>query len=108
MFSVLPIKERRDWHLLKLTYKALYSKIWPSYLKLNPVVHSRTLRSSAAARLTVPLEKGTFQYSVAFIVKGLPEKLRQCKDFKSFTRLTKSFLRDSIFINQGCHQMHAG
>ena len=37
----LPVKERRDFHLLKLVFKVLYSDAWPSYLKINEVVHTR-------------------------------------------------------------------
>ena len=41
------MKGRRDFHLLKLIFKALYSDAWPSYLKINEVVHTRLLPSNA-------------------------------------------------------------
>ena len=44
----LPVKERRDFHLLKLVFKVLYSYAWSySYLKINEVVHTRLLPSNA-------------------------------------------------------------
>ena len=43
----LPVKERRDFHLLTLVFKALYSDAWPSNLKINEVVHTRLLPSNA-------------------------------------------------------------
>ena len=46
----LPVKERRDFHLLNLGHKALYSPNWPTYVQLVKVQHKRTLRSSQATR----------------------------------------------------------
>ena len=47
------------------------------------VQHKRTLRSSQATRLQIPLEKGTFQDATATHYKALAAKLRQCTAFKS-------------------------
>lgn len=57
----MPIKERRENHLLNTVFKALHCNDWPSYLK--PDIHNptRTLRSSRETTLKVPLEMGTFQ-----------------------------------------------
>ena len=33
----LPVEERRDYNLLKLTFKALHAKQWPLYLNLQRV-----------------------------------------------------------------------
>ena len=46
----LPVKERRDFNLLKLTFKALHAKQWPSYLNLQRVSIRRGLRSSDSIR----------------------------------------------------------
>mgnify|MGYP001796041535 CR=1 FL=1 len=43
----LPVRERRDWHLLKTDHKALYSHNWPQTLRLEKVKHTRLLRSSS-------------------------------------------------------------
>ena len=79
----LPVKERRYFHLLNLVHKALYSPNWPTYVQLVKVQHKRTLRSSQATRLQIPLEKGTFQDATATHFKALPAKLRQCTALKS-------------------------
>ena len=39
------MKERINFHLLKLVYKALYSDAWPSYFKISEVAHTGPLRS---------------------------------------------------------------
>ena len=39
------MKERINFHLLKLVFKALYSDAWPSHLKINEVAHTGLLRS---------------------------------------------------------------
>ena len=59
----LPILERRNYHLAKLAYKAMNCDDWPSYLKLY--IPIRTLRSSSARRLVVPIISGTFQDEAA-------------------------------------------
>ena len=45
------MKERRDFHLLNLVSKAIYSDAWPSYLKINEVVHTRLLRSKCREKI---------------------------------------------------------
>ena len=42
----LPVVERRESHLLNNVVKALHFIDWPSYLKLDLQILSRTLRSS--------------------------------------------------------------
>ena len=56
----LPVRQRRDFHVLKLVHQALYSPSWPSYVPLDTVKHLRSLRSGAATRLIIPMERGTF------------------------------------------------
>ena len=57
----LPIKESRDFHLLKLTFGSLYQPLWSSYLTIQKVTNTRTLCSSYINRLLVPTEKGTYR-----------------------------------------------
>ena len=40
----LPVEERRDFDLLKLTFKVLYFKQWPTYMKLQRVSIVRELK----------------------------------------------------------------
>ena len=54
----LPIQERREWHILKTTYKALYESSWPSSVSLELNKQVRNLRSSHSSNLKI---KGTFQ-----------------------------------------------
>ena len=56
----LPVRQWRDFHVLKLVHKALHSSSWPSYVPLDTVKHLRSLRSEAATRLIIPTERGTF------------------------------------------------
>ena len=53
----LPVRQRRDFHVRKLVYQALYSPSWPSYVPLDTVKHLRSLRSGAATRLIIPMER---------------------------------------------------
>ena len=88
----LPVKERRDYSLLKHAFKAINYNKWPSYLQLEVVCNSRNLRSSAHTALTIPLEKGTFQDSAAALFNSLPASTRDCNDFNRFCKLTRAFL----------------
>ena len=49
----LPVRQRRDFHVLKLVHQALYPPSWPSYVPLDTVKHLRSLRSEAATRLII-------------------------------------------------------
>ena len=37
----LPMKERREWHVLKAAHEAIYSHYWPRNLQLEQVRHAR-------------------------------------------------------------------
>ena len=69
----LPVEERRDYNLLKLTFKALHAKQWPLYLNLQRVPVCRCLGSLGSIKLQVPLEKGTFQDTAAALFNNLPD-----------------------------------
>jgi len=84
--------ERRDFNLLKLVHKVLYTNNWPSYLRMNQVTSLRTLSSNSAIRLSIPREKDTFRDSAAKIFNSLPDHLRMCDDLGHFCRDIKSFL----------------
>ena len=54
----------------------IHYETWPSYLRINEVIHTRLLRSNIAKRLVVPLEKGTFQDNAAQLFNSLPVHIR--------------------------------
>ena len=74
----LPIKERRDFHQLKVTFRSLYDPLWPSYLSIQKVTNTRELCSSNINRLVVPIEKGTFQDTAANHFNNLPYDIKLC------------------------------
>ena len=93
----LPISERRDFNILKLTHKAIHSSNFPEYLSLElRNVHIHNLRSSEAPLLVVPKETGTFQHSAASIFNKLPSALRNIKDYNSFCRSLKKYLSNRV------------
>ena len=57
----LPMKERREWHLLKAAHKAIYSHDWPRNLQLEQVGRARNLWSSSTINLVIPNALDTFQ-----------------------------------------------
>ena len=84
----LPMKERREWHVLKAAHKAIYSHDWPRNLQLEQVRHARNLRSSSTINLVIPHASDTFQYSAAALFNSLPSNVKCCDNFKFFTKQT--------------------
>ena len=93
----LPINERRDLNLLKWCFKALHNaETWPDYLKIIKQECPKELRSSNSIRLVVPTENGTFQDNASKLFNNLPETIRNCKDYRTFLRLSRNFLRNRV------------
>ena len=92
----LPVRQRRDFHVRKLVYQALYSPSWPSYVPLDTVKHLRSLRSGAATRLIIPMERGTFQDSAVKLFNVLPANIRNCSDFKVYCREVNAYVSNYI------------
>ena len=88
----LPMKERKDLHLLQQTFKAIHFANWPQYLSLKQSVNDRNLRSQGNIHLNVPLENKTFQDSASKLFNSLPIHITNCKDFNTFSKLAKEFL----------------
>ena len=81
----LPVKQRTEYHLLRLGHKSLWDPSFPDYLKLEKRKVHRQLRSSCATNLVIPLETGTFQDNCSKIFNELPTITKNDSDFKSFT-----------------------
>lgn len=90
----LPLRECRDWHLLKTVHKALYSSTWPQSIQLERVQHSRTLRSSSTLNLVIPLIPNTFQDCAATLFNSLPANIKSCSESRTFSRETFNILKD--------------
>ena len=90
----LPMKERREWHVLKAAHKAIYSHDWPRNLQLEQVKHARNLRSSSTINLVIPYASDSFQYSAAALFNSLPSNVKCCDNFKSFSKQTLCILRE--------------
>ena len=90
----LPMKEVREWHVLKAAHKAIYSHDWPRNLQLEQVKHARNLRSSSTINLVIPHASDTFQYSAAAFFNSLPSNVKCCDNFKSFSKQTLCILRE--------------
>ena len=60
------MKEKIDFHLLKLVFKALYSDVWPSCLKINEVAHTGLLRSKCREKVHIVAVLNEQTLTVAF------------------------------------------
>ena len=95
----LPMRERRDWHLLKAAHKALYSNNWPGYLQLNRVQHTHVLRSSTTVNLVIPFVSNTFQDSAASLFNPLPAATKSCENPRAFSKQTFEILKHRCFTS---------
>ena len=91
----LPIKERTELYLLRITHKALYDPNWPSTLPIEMCERARSLRSSSTTQLVVPLQKGTLQDSAAKLFNNLPDDIRVETDYKTFMSKTSKLLMNN-------------
>lgn len=82
--KLLPVKEQREWNLLKTTHKTLHNPHWPSYLKLNVFQHKRCLRSSSSIQLVRSLISNTLQVQTVNLFNMLPSNVRCCQHQKHF------------------------
>ena len=69
---------------------------WPCYVLLDRVKHLRSLRSGAATRLIIPMERGTFQDSAAKLFNVLLANVRNCSDFKVYCGEVNAYLLNNI------------
>ena len=93
--SWLPIYERREYNLLKLTYKGIYRDVLPDSLKLELLkVSAYDLRFSCEPFLVIPKEFSTFKDMVARSFNTLPVNIPNITVFKSFINTIRSFLFD--------------
>ena len=77
-----PVEEKRDFNLLKLTFKALVAKQWPSYSNLQRV--SICLRFSGSKDYKFLSKKGTFQDTAAALFNNLPDNLKKCDNINLY------------------------
>ena len=91
----LPVKEHREWHVLKAAHKAIYSYDWPRNLQLEQVSNARNLRSSSTINVVILYALDTFQFSAATLFNSLPSNIKCCDNFKSFSKQTLCILRES-------------
>ena len=88
-------------------FQSMREEIWTSWnhalklcitLRLGQIILKcpKKLRSSNSIRLVVPTENGTFQDNASKLFNNLPETIRNCKDYRTFLRLSRNFLRNRV------------
>ena len=100
----LPMRQRIQFKILLVTYKALNDKA-PSYIRdlLHPYEPTRSLRSSCKNLLSVPVTRlktfgdRAFEKVAPKLWNGLPESIRLCKSVDSFKKQLKSHLMNTAY-----------
>ena len=91
------VKEQLQWHYLKAIHKSLYHTHWPEDLQLKIFRHERTLRSSSGLLLEIPMVSHTFQDQACIYFNSLPEHIRNCTNFKRFSKDTFNYLFKQVY-----------
>ena len=92
----LPILERREYNLLKLSFKAIHFNNWPAINKLKRKIYGRELRSNDL-KLETSFVLGTFQDSASKCFNALPSELRNLTSYTQFCTKTKDYLLNRTF-----------
>jgi exonuclease III len=101
----LPIRFRRDLHILKLLYSTLFYPNSPLYLRNCFSFHfsslNRTLRSSSSLALDIPPHSSDFM-SYSFTVhavrlwNSIPDAIRRARSLESFGNLVRGHLSSRL------------
>ena len=86
------MKERRDWHLMKLSFKYVYDQRKPEYIDISLKENTRNLRSSSGPLIASSLVSNTFRNDAAELFNKLPEKIRKAKNITEFSTQTRNNL----------------
>ena len=81
----LPMKERRDWHLVKLAFKYISDRNKPEYIDISLKENSRHLRSSSAPLIATSTESKTLRNNAADIFNKMPNAIRNSKTKAEFS-----------------------
>ena len=93
--NLLPVKERIEFNIAKLTYKAIYLKNWPSYLSVREVRQVRVLRSNNdGKKLEIPKMNDTFEHLAALIFNSFPQDIRDCITYHEYVKKTRTVLME--------------
>ena len=80
----LPIKERREFNILKLVHKAIHDPNWPVINKIEIRNHNRILRGNNNIELQRSKISGNFQDTASIYFNNLPSSLQNITSFNSF------------------------
>ena len=96
----LPIKERREFNTLKLTYKAMNMENWPITSSLATKNTKRGLRTEGELLLETSKVGLTFQATSSILFNDLPINIRSIRSmdsYSTFCNKTKQYLADKAF-----------
>ena len=85
----LPMKERRDWHLVKLAFKYISDRNKPEYIDISLKENSRYLRSSSAPLIATSTDYKTLRNNAAEIFNKMPIAIGNSKTTAEFSSKSK-------------------
>ena len=88
----LPMKERIDWHLMKLSFKYFDDQQKPKYIDKWLRENTRNLRSSSAPLIASSRTSNAFRNDAAELYNKLPAEIRSVKTATEFATQTRKNL----------------
>jgi len=90
----LPITERIELSILKLSHKSLYQTNFPTYLKLELHDQNRKLRLSTETLVKINQTDTTFNEEASKIYYDLPLNIRKLENYNEFVNKVKKIMLD--------------
>ena len=81
----LPMKERRDWNMMKLSFKYVNDQQKPKYIDISLRENTRNLRSSSAPLIASTRTSNAFRNDAAELFDKLPAEIRNAKTATEFS-----------------------
>ena len=93
----LPVKERIEFNIAKLAFKAINFDNWPSYLTVKIKQHTRVLHSNDNGRMLEILRiNNTFGHSASIIFNSLPQNIRDDIFYSNFVNQVRTVFMERV------------
>ena len=97
----LPVLERSEFSMAKLSWKSINCRDWPKYLPIGKVIARRPTRGGNVHEGTLiacPHNiRDTFEFNASKVFNELPKICRDSNKYGSFCRDTRKYLFDRAF-----------
>ena len=92
----LPMKERREWHLVKLAFNYITDHNKPAYIDISLKENSKFLRSNSAPQIATTTNSKILRNSAAKIFNTMPNAIRNSETKAEFSSKSKEYFLTEV------------